>query len=259
VRQPSEVRDIVQSGDALASALLRSASEGFRYAASSRVLDSEALARPYLALRPRLRTLAPTRSTALAIEGFPRSANTFAVAAVRFANGDIPMSHHLHSTWAVNHAVRLGVPTIVLVRHPRDAVVSLVQRHSGISLREGLRAYARFYSRVWESRHGFVAARFETATQNFGDVIDRLNSRFDAGLLPYVHTPSNDAECFRMVEEMELLDSGQSSIREAMVARPSSARRGEAERVAGSLDHPRQRTALAWALEEWQRYAEICV
>jgi len=96
-------------------------------------------------LRPRTRRLAVERDTELVIEGFLRSANTFAVAAFGFAQQrDVEIAHHMHAPAQVIPAVRMGIPTLVLIRHPKDAVLSLVIREPHISVEQASKDYIRF-------------------------------------------------------------------------------------------------------------------
>ncbi|MEW6059376.1 MAG: hypothetical protein AB1551_04425, partial [Actinomycetota bacterium] len=65
-------------------------------------------------------------STDLVIEGYPRSANTLAVSAISAAQpGPIRIAHHLHAPGHVIAAIRRGVPVLVLVREPEEAVIGL--------------------------------------------------------------------------------------------------------------------------------------
>ena len=69
------------------------------------------------------------RDTELVIEGFQRSGNTFAVFAFEMAQDrPIRSAHHLHASAQVSRAVKLGVPVLLLVRDPRDTIVSHVIR-----------------------------------------------------------------------------------------------------------------------------------
>lgn len=52
---------------------------------------------PIQRLRPQRRDLVVARDTEIVIEGYPRSANTFAVAAFLLAQGrPVKIAHHLH-------------------------------------------------------------------------------------------------------------------------------------------------------------------
>lgn len=105
---------------------------------------------PYLMLqrlRPRRRHLVVARDTEIVIEGYPRSANTFAVAAFMLAQErPVKMAHHLHAPAQVIRAVKWGIPTLLLIRQPEDAVLSLLIREPGISAERALRDYIRFYN-----------------------------------------------------------------------------------------------------------------
>src|SRR5918999_5771267 len=67
------------------------------------------------------------RDTEIVIEGFPRSANSFAVAAFARAQGRKPkIAHHVHAPAQVIAAARAGIPAIVLIRNPEEAVLEYV-------------------------------------------------------------------------------------------------------------------------------------
>ena len=73
------------------------------------------------------------RDSALVIEGFPRSGNTFSVAAFQIANGPQPhLGRHLHGAPHLLRAKRLGIPAVALVRAPEDAVPSYLVRRAGL-------------------------------------------------------------------------------------------------------------------------------
>jgi hypothetical protein len=70
------------------------------------------------------------RSTELVIEGFPRCANSIAEAAFRLAQErPVRLAHHAHAAAHVLAAVEAGVPTLVLVRDPDQAVPSMIARN----------------------------------------------------------------------------------------------------------------------------------
>ena len=121
--------------------------------------------------------------TDLVIEGFPRSGNTFATAAFDVAldtmTSDRPViAHHIHAPSQVIAAAREGIPTLVVIRHPEDAVVSLLIQQPHVTAGQGVRAYRRFYRPLLPYRDRFVLARFEEVIRDFGAVIRRVNERF---------------------------------------------------------------------------------
>src|SRR2546421_9409717 len=89
-----------------------------------------------------------SHDTELVIEGFPRTANTFTVFAFQMAQAaPVRVAHHLHAPAQVIFAARRGIPVLVLVRPPEDAVLSLASWSPYVSLGQALAAYARFYER----------------------------------------------------------------------------------------------------------------
>src|SRR6185503_18662977 len=97
-------------------------------------------------LRAGKRCTLARRDTGIVIEGFLRSGNTFAVAAFRVANGaDVHVGRHLHGAPHVLRAVRYGLPTLVLIRRPADAVASYLVRRPTLTPEDALLEYLDFY------------------------------------------------------------------------------------------------------------------
>jgi hypothetical protein len=144
-------------------------------------------------------------ATEIVIEGFPRAANTFSVFAFQLAQErPVRVAHHLHAPIQVATGVAMGIPVIVLVRRPSDAVLSLVLRNPYISMRRALRDYATFYEHVLPLRSGCVVAPFEAVTSDFGSVVRRVNERYGTEFVPFDAAPENVAECYSLIEEKSL-------------------------------------------------------
>jgi len=123
-----------------------------------------------------------TRRTRITIEGYPRSANTYAVYAFKHVNelqwNEI--GHHLHVQAQVLRSIKYKIPVILLIRHPLEAVRSLVVRHDFIPVDEALEDYFRFYSDLYPLRENFVIADFDRATKHFGDIVKQVNQKFSS-------------------------------------------------------------------------------
>lgn len=133
-----------------------------------------------------------SRTTEIVIEGYPRSGNTFAVEAFRQAQGrQIKMAHHLHAAVQIKRAARLGVPAIVLIREPSEAVLSVVVRDPHASMRWALRSYVRFYSTVLPYLGKAVVAPFATVTSDLASIIRMVNARYGTAFKEFV--PTEDA------------------------------------------------------------------
>ena len=211
----------------------------------------------HLVRSPR-RHLHVRRDTEIVIEGYPRSANTFAVAAFQFAQGrPVKIARHLHAPAQVIQAVRWRIPTIVLIRNPEDAVLSLLVRDPGISARQALVDYIRFYRKIQPYYPHFVLATFEEVTGDFGAVIERVNEKFGANFRRFVHTDENVEKVMRMVEEMDKADQRKANVTETTVARPSEIRNRLKERRRKELENPHIAKLLKEAKEVYMEMIRI--
>lgn len=208
-------------------------------------------------VRPDKRATLARPDTAIVIEGFLRSGNTYSVAAFQIANGpDLHVGRHLHGGPHVLRAVRLGLPTVVLIRRPRDAVLSYLIRRDSLTPYDGLLEYLDFYRTVWPARDGFVVGPFERVTEDFGGVIDEVNTRFGTSFARYERTPENEARAFALVEEMNRLESG-GEVLETHVGRPSEQRARRKAELQELLDRPRTARRLREAEELYGRYRDL--
>lgn len=186
----------------------------------------------------RYRDLLVDAETRLVIEGFPRSGNTFAVFAFRYAQRrEVRLAHHLHAPAQVLRAVRLGVPTLLLMREPPDAVVSLMLRDPRFSAERALRYYVSFYETVAEHRDGFVMGPFEEVTRDYGAVIERINLKFGTEFRPFEHTEEHVGRVFDLIEESHRARR-HNRIVEEQIARPSAARADLKAELRGELYAP---------------------
>lgn len=140
--------------------------------------------------------------TELVIDGFTRSAVTFATIAFQQAQRTpVRVAHTLHSAGHILAAVRRRVPVLVMIREPDDTVLSTVIREPYVSLPMALDAYARFYTKIRLCRTGFVVGEFDEVTHDFGRVIRRVNERFGTAFDPFLHTESNVREVFSIIDD----------------------------------------------------------
>ena len=161
------------------------------------------------------------RDTDLVIEGFPRCANTFAVLAFRYLQArDTHVASHVHSAAQVLRASAWGIPTIVLLRDPIDAVVSLVVRHPEITLDSALRSYNCFYGSIRGCRDSFVAATFDQVTSQFAEVILATNRRFGTRFVARPLSESDIQSLFSQIDR-HAAKTGQT---ELQTSRPSDSR-----------------------------------
>jgi len=140
--------------------------------------------------------------TELVVDGFTRSAGTFAAIAFQLAQNDhVRVAHHMHAAAPLIAAARRGVPTLITVREPESTILSAMMREPAVSPRQWLKTYAAFYERILSFRPHFVVATFEEVTSDFGAVIGRVNERFGTRFRRFEHTEENVKAVFALIEE----------------------------------------------------------
>jgi hypothetical protein len=174
-----------------------------RHVVRTRVAESPTVYLPFARTKypgPSPEVIGP--ETQLVIDGYTRSASTFAVYALQLAQDrPVRLAHHLHAPAQLVEAARRKVPGLLLIREPQGAILSQLVREPGIALRDALIAYARFYDRLLPYLDRLVVADFETVTQDFGSVIRRLNTRFGMSLAEFAHTDASLTDCFAFIEQ----------------------------------------------------------
>jgi hypothetical protein len=179
-----------------------SAVRNLRWALRSRIAESPGLYLPLARLK--YRRPGPSvvdAQTALVIDGYTRSAITFAVFAFQLAQDrPVRLAHHLHAPAQLIEAVRRGVPTLAVIREPEGAVLSAMIREPYLTARTALVAYSRFHHRLLPYRQGLVVGEFEAVTSDLGAVIRTVNGRFGTRFREFEHTSENVRACFNLVE-----------------------------------------------------------
>ncbi len=162
----------------------------------------------------------------ICIEGYPRSANTYAVAAFQVSQNDYTshIGRHSHLSGQVLRAHKLGVPTVVLIRNPLDAIASLKIFSPYLTLDQCVRFYTKFYLEVENVLEDIVVVEFSSVTENFNDLIEKLNRKYGMSLRSVSHDEEFDEIVFKQVGAMDMEYSNSSSINPERVARPNEIR-----------------------------------
>ena len=198
-------------------------------------------------LRPSYRDLLVDRRTQIVIEGFPRSGNTFAVVAFEQAQREsVRVAHHLHMPAQVIRAARWNIPTLLLVRKPKDAALSWVIREPRIPIRQALKHYVSFYEKAAEYRDALVVGFFEELTRDYGMVLERVNAKFGTGFSPFVHSEDNVKRVFDRIEELHRAKRG-GRLDEKQIAHPSVLKAGLKDALKKELEVPEVRKLTARA------------
>lgn len=151
------------------------------------------LRRPRLAFRD---------DTDVVIEGFPKSANAFVAHAFQAAQPrQLRIAHTTHVAGQVVAACRRGVPALVLLRTPAQAVSRVALVRPNISLALLLRGWIRFYQPLLHWRSRFALGSFPAVTADLGAVMTAMNRKLGTSFTPFEHTPENQREAFEAMEK----------------------------------------------------------
>ena len=143
-----------------------------------------------------------TPHTELVVDGYTRSATTYAVYAFQLAQTKpVRMAHHLHAPAQIVAAARWGVPTILLVRDPEGAVLSQVVREPGVTVRDALVSWRRFYQTALRCRDAYVVGEFGRVTADMGRVIRDVNGRFGTSFEEFDRTEENERQVLDLMSE----------------------------------------------------------
>jgi hypothetical protein len=220
--------------DAVARARLLAARAA--YEAKTIVAMYPSIAIPISRVRGRNHPIGP--GTEMVIEGFPRSATSFAVAAFQMAQDrKIEIAHHTHSPAQVIEAVRRSVPTLVLIREPEGAILSHLVRRPDLTVAQGLRGYVRFHRPLLPYRGSFVVGTFDQAVTDFGALMRRVNDWYGTSFVPFDHTPENARRCMETIDAYVRKNHPPERV-EMVVPRPSSERTAHTETLRPTYHAP---------------------
>jgi hypothetical protein len=203
---------------------VRRALAGLLYEAKSVLARSPAVALPIQRLRGRGHVV--DDRTEVVIESFPRCASSFAVNAFRLAQRphETRFADHTHMPANVIAGVRRGLPTMVLIREPEEAIASYLVHSPEVPAASAVRGFLRFYLPLLHLRTRFVTVDFEEATERFGDAIDRLNARFGTSFARFEHTQEALDAIRREIDDDYRPRVADEEEMERIVARPSARR-----------------------------------
>lgn len=176
------------------------------------------------------------------IEGYPRSANTFATYAFEQAQGrKLKMGNHFHSPAQFHLAARYGVPAMLVIRQPRDAALSYMVFSPGMSASDALRRYIGFHKPLIGIADRFIVAPFEEITSDFDCSIDRLNRKFSTAFNPFDHTKARAQDLLTRIDaERDSRAGGHPELLGNTLAKsvPSEEKKAARRAREQEIDHP---------------------
>jgi hypothetical protein len=196
--------------------------------------------------------------TEVVIDGYTRSASTFAVYAFQVAQpAPVRVAHHLHAPAQLMEAARRGLPTVMVIREPRGAVLSQVVREPGVDVLDATWAYSRFHESLVACREALVVADFDQVTQDFGSVVTAMNRKYGTSYGVFDSTAEQVAWCRRLVGERDTLspvllgfESGEvtfDDVRAHVLSRPPTTSRERAWMPSADRDGAKAELAACWS------------
>lgn len=188
----------------------------------SRLLASPTATRCYAWSDSSRRPLLAHAGTDLTIEGFPRSANSYLVVAVQEANPDLVLAHHMHTVGAIRLSVRIGVPTVVVIRHPREAILSLLRYYPDVRATHCWRAYAEYHEALFSMEGKICWVSFEQIVAGTDAVFRKIGAALGVPLRTIGSVGGNESTVFRRIDYLHMRRLG--GIDPRRVARPHTKR-----------------------------------
>lgn len=128
-------------------------------------------------------------ATELVVDAYPRCANSFFARRIIHAQqGTMQIAHHTHAAGILVTAVRRGIPTVTILREPRNAIVSFavylssVCGHAPTATWLAIKEYIAFHEVLIPIVNELAILSFEDVTHKFFDCIDAINQGFGLGL-----------------------------------------------------------------------------
>lgn len=196
------------------------------------IASNPLLYRNYINLfRPGKKHLTVDCSTELVIDGFPRSANTFAVVAFEAVQKrGVVLAHHTHVPATIIEGCRRQYPVLLLIRDPLSCVASasiFLSTSPFVLLEE----WIWFYKKCLAFKGAVTIAPFEKIVSHYDQLISELNKKFGTDFSLFQHETDLLASVNSRVEEIAE-KFGQS---ELQIARPSGARQQLSEQIKSSI------------------------
>ena len=153
------------------------------------------------------------------IDGYPRSANSFAVESFRIANPNARIRSHRHIPTFILNALERKKPGIFLLRKPEDAVVSWAIFWDA-DLAHCLDYYIDFHRPLCARAAQLFVAPFDLVIADFNEVIRQFNGRHGTDYATAPSDPTTRDLCFSAIEDSSYR-CPEGGVNELRVSRPS--------------------------------------
>ncbi len=177
------------------------------------------------------------------LEGYPSSGNSFLYTVLMHLKGDLEIASHSHSVANIKAALARDLPSVVVIRHPVDAIASRMARFGG-SVESCVAEYLSFYGYVKSQRQRLLLLPFAMVTGDTRTAVERIVA-VTGIVLPLERL---DQACRDAKERMRSFAEERG--RSAKVSLPSSERDQQKQALRQAIEaHPE----LPDALDLWQQ------
>ncbi|MGI8951196.1 MAG: hypothetical protein ACR2FN_06385 [Chitinophagaceae bacterium] len=146
-----------------------------------------------------------TKHTDIVIDGFPRSANTYATYAFDIAQlKKYNIANHIHKKSQFLIANKYGIPGILLIRRPIDCISSLLFRQPKYDPAVAFEGYYFLYNGL-KHLDSYVVGNFENVLNNYGEIINRLNLKFGCQFNLYIKNEENEEKVKHIIHTQDEL------------------------------------------------------
>ena len=200
-----------------------------------------------------------TDKTTVVVDSYPRSANSFFEAAFTLSHGGREVvAHHSHAAAQVLSGVHRGLPCIVLVREPEEAIASFFEMHGGnypISL--CTTEYITFYAALIPAIDKLIVVKTSQIEARFHDLMAHLRDEHCISVEPYEINEGNRSELFRSVDETGRKRNGFSAERysEKLSAEKKQARREHLNAITVMIRATKNKARLARARALYENFS----
>lgn len=176
-------------------------------------------------MRRRKRLPAPEDYDIL-VEGFPRSGNTYSEMMMKLTQPNIGRLYSRgHHPILLHETIRAGKPAILVIRHPRAAVLSWALSWGAVKKAEVanvLDIYINYHRALLGIVPQIAVIEFDELTKDFKGCVRTIATFWERDMRTDFEEPNAEAEAFKLIDERIVQEDGR--MNEMRVNRPSQAR-----------------------------------
>lgn len=179
------------------------------------------------------------KDTELLIDGFPRSANTFAYAFIELTQPVKKIAHHVHLPVQFSRSIRFSTPAVFLIRNPVDAAISMSIRRPTYFPYLIFLYYFLFHKRISKIINSLLIVKFEEVISDPNSIIRKLRNSQYSGFIEVEFTQNLKEMINKRVDELDMINRNDSQIKNSTVARPTEYRKNAGEKIRGDFHSKR--------------------